>query len=218
MADDLLFALQKCDHRSGSDGSLQKVRLHRLRPILQDADQQNARAVAQRVVPIAQQRKKLVRRLLVLQEPVRVLQAEIALRVRGGGVGGVAEDGDGVDGREADIRVDVGVILDDYEETWKSVCSDELLVVLGEALERKDCCASVGEESRGRETVAQAGDGICRGLLYAGRTTKGGVSLLEELHRGTVALRVRRVVLVSRVHSNQAGPSEPLGRAINSIM
>jgi hypothetical protein len=64
-------------------------------------------------------------RLLVLQQPVRVLQAEIVLRVIGSGVEGLAEDGDGFDGHTADVRVNFRVALDDYEETLQSVLSDE---------------------------------------------------------------------------------------------
>jgi hypothetical protein len=67
------------------------------------------------MVLIAQEGKKFMRYLLVFQQLVSVLQAESALRVRV--VGRVAEDDDGFDGRPADIRVDVRVILDDPEKT-----------------------------------------------------------------------------------------------------
>jgi len=66
------------------------------------------------MVLIAQQRKKFMRYLLVFQQFVSVLQAEIALRVRV--IDRVAEDDDGFDGRPADIWVDVRVILDDPEK------------------------------------------------------------------------------------------------------
>ena len=187
MTNDLLITLQQCDHGSRSDGGLQEESLDLLWSIPEHARQQHTRAVSQRVVLIAQQRKELVRRLLVLQQPIRVLQAEIVLRVLGGGVERLAEDGDGFDGRTADVRVDFRVVLDDHEETSQGVRSDQLTVRSGEALEREDRRASVGEESRGRETIAQAGDGVIGCLLYAGWPAKGGVSLLEEFHGGSLS-------------------------------
>jgi len=191
MTNDLLITLQKRDHGSRSDGSLQEERLDLLRPIPEHARQEHTRAISQRVVLVAQQRKKLVRRLLVLKQPIRVLQAEVVrlvLRVIGRIGRGVerrlAEDGDGFDGRTADVRVDFRVVLDDHEETSQGVRPDQLLVRSGEALEGEDRCASVGEESRGRETIAQAGDGVFGCLLYASWPAKGSVSLLEEFHGG----------------------------------
>lgn len=76
------------------------------------------------MVLITQQRKELMRRLLVLQQAIRVLQAEIVLRVIGSGVERLAEDGDGFDGRTADVRVDFRIVLDDYEETSQGVRPD----------------------------------------------------------------------------------------------
>ena len=97
------------------------------------------------MVLIAQQRKKFMRRLLVFQQLVSVVQAEIALGVRG--IDRVAEDDDGFNSRPADIWVDVRVNLDDPEKTLQRVNANYLLVSSGEALQRKDCSASVGEES-----------------------------------------------------------------------
>jgi hypothetical protein len=71
------------------------------------------------MVLIAQQRKKFMRRLLIFQQLVSVVQAEIALRVRG--IDRVAEDDDGFNSRPTDIWVDVRVVLDDHEKILKSV-------------------------------------------------------------------------------------------------
>jgi hypothetical protein len=67
------------------------------------------------MVLIAQQRKKFMRCLLILQQRVCVLQTEIALRVRG--VDRVAKDGDGFNGCPANIWINVRIVLDNPKET-----------------------------------------------------------------------------------------------------
>jgi hypothetical protein len=74
------------------------------------------------MVLVAQQRKKLMRRLLILQQLVCVLQAEIALRVRV--IDRVAEDDDCFNSRPADIGVNVRIVLDDHEKALESVIAN----------------------------------------------------------------------------------------------